>query len=119
MIGAVMLATAGCGTAYDHIEIFVIGGDRRSEASPSGVRIGEGGVVVIEARAVPAEEHSDYTGLESFELRMSDPRVARVRRGVLRNSWVINGADPGDTDMQVRIDGDLEYVIPVRVERQP
>jgi hypothetical protein len=37
----------------------------------------------------------------------------------LRNSWVINGAVPGDTTMQVRVDDILEQIIPVRVERQP
>lgn len=113
------LAAASCGGAYDRLELFVIGGDRRTEVSTERIRIGEGGVVVIEARAESDADHGEYNGLEELELRMSDSRVARVRKGVLKDSWVINGAEPGDTVMQIRVDGQLEQVVPVRVERQP
>jgi hypothetical protein len=118
-IAIALLAAAGCGSAYDGIDIFVIGGDRRAEVSPGGVRIGEGGVVVIEARPSADPDHEDFNALDEFELKMSDVRVANVRRGVLTHSFVINGADPGDTTLQVRVNDVLEQVIPVRVERQP
>ena len=119
LVAVACLVATSCTGAYDHLEIYVIGGDRRSEVSTERIRIGEGGVVVIEARAEHDLDHGEYNGLEEFELRMSDSRVARVRKGVLKDSWVINGAEPGDTVMQVRVDGELEQVIPVRVERQP
>ncbi len=119
LVALACLATASCTGTYDHVEIFVIGGDRRTEVSTDGIRIGEGGVVVIEARAEADPDGNEYNGLEEFELRMSDSRIAKVRKGVLADSWVISGAEPGDTIMQIRVDGRLEQIIPVRVERQP
>lgn len=108
-----------CGSAYDRVDIYVIGGDFDAVASPAGIRVTEGGVVVIEAEPIAEDGHKPYNGLERFELRVADTRIARVRHGVLKDSWVINGLEVGTTRLQVRVDGELEQLVPLQVAVQP
>jgi hypothetical protein len=115
VLAALAVVSASCGSAYDHVEIYTIGGDFDAVASPAGIRATEGGVVVLEAEPVAQEGHDAYDGLERFELRVADTRIARVRRGVLKDSWVVNGLEVGTTRVQVRVDGELEQLIPLQV----
>lgn len=123
VLAALLAPTAilgtSCGSAYERVDIYVIGGDFDAVASPAGIRVTEGGVVVVEAEPIAADEHDPYDGLERFELRVADTRIARVRRGVLKDSWVINGLEVGTTRVQVRVDGRLEQLIPMQVAAQP
>lgn len=115
VLAALAVVSASCGSAYDHVEIYTIGGDFDAVASPAGIRVTEGGVVVLEAEPIAQEGHDAYEGLERFELRVADTRIARVRRGVLKDSWVVNGLEVGTTRVQVRVDGELEQLIPLQV----
>lgn len=115
---ALAVFASGCGSAYGGVDIYVVGGDLDAVASPAGIRVTEGGVVVIEANPIAEEGHDDYNGLERFELRIADSRIARARRGVLKDTWVINGLAVGTTRVQVRVDGQLEHLIPMQVAAQ-
>ena len=119
VLAALVALSSSCGSAYDRVDIYTIGGDFDAVASPAGIRVSEGGVVVIEAEPIAQDGHNPYNGLERFELRVADTRIARVRRGVLKDSWVVNGLAVGTTRVQVRVDGELEQLVPLQVAAQP
>ena len=116
---AVLAATslgAGCSAEYGGISIYKVDGDAGSVADRSRIRLRQGRVLVFEAHVREADPDRPYQGFEEVELWSPERDVAEVRPVVLVDTWMVIGFSPGETQMQVRVDGDIVESVPIVVE---
>jgi hypothetical protein len=113
-----LLTLAACGSPYETLEVQRIAGDAQASLSDGAMEVTEGRVVVFEAKPIAASSHRDFDALDTLQLRATDPDVATVARGLATNTWMLIGGRAGETDLQVRVNGELEEIISVRVHPQ-
>ncbi len=109
------LGASACDPEYGELEIFVLDGTPGARASSTQMVVPVGGLLVFEAQP-RSDGAREYTGMERFELRTATFGVAELRRAVLRDTWVLNGLEAGETSIQVRVDGRTVDSIVVGVE---
>jgi hypothetical protein len=116
LLVAPLAAMAGCESSrYGHVELYRVGGHPDAGIAPSGLSLPEGGVLVFEAQPRADAASPEYSGLERFKLRPSDPDVAMAHRAILRDTWVVSGMSIGETRLQVLIDDQVVDDVPVEV----
>ncbi len=108
------LFAAACSPSYDGLRMTVLEGASTAEVDSAGIELVHGRVVVFEARPVSSVD-KDYEVSDTVELESTDDGVARVEPGVLVNTWMMFGVEPGDTEVEVRINGTTEDRIPVTI----
>lgn len=115
LAAASLVATACEQSRYGHVELYRVGGHPDAEIAPSGLSVPDGGVLVFEAQPRSEAASPEYTGLERFKLRPSDPDVAMAHRAILRDTWVVSGMSIGETRLQVLVDNEVVDDVPVEV----
>ncbi|MEM6995086.1 MAG: hypothetical protein AAF721_31525 [Myxococcota bacterium] len=114
-----LLATGACDPEYGSLRIKEGAGEiDYAFVSDRGIAIEEGKVVVVFAEPISANPNEEYEGLQAFDLQVHNEDVAVAHRGVLRDSFMIVGASPGTTDLDVLIDGRVQETLPVEVRVQ-
>ncbi len=107
---------AGCDPQYGSLRMKEGAGEvGAAYISDTGIVLEEGKVVVIFAEPISARSDNEYEGLERFELTSSNESIATIHRGVLRDSFVIVGASPGTTRMEVLVDNRQQETVPLEV----
>lgn len=93
---------------YDNLDVRAAAGDLDRASVTSRRTVLEHGRVVVIFVEPDSVGEPPYEGLEHLELRSVDPDVVGVRRGVLRDSFVLTGRSPGSTRLEVIIDDELQ-----------
>ena len=112
-LGMLGLVLAACGPDYDGLSITLVGGDAE-DIDRDGMVVTEGRAAVIEVE--PRSRRKDFDATDELTLESADESVAQVDPGVRVDTWMVRGVAPGETDVEVRIDGALEDRITITVK---
>lgn len=114
---AALGAAAGCQPHYNGLEIRYINGT--GEFSAAGIEIDEGQALAVEVTPVSDNRFEDYENFDIVELVSFNPTVMVVSPATDVNHFVLIGASPGNTGVDVSINGRDVDTLDATVQAQP
>ncbi len=108
------LLVGGCGPSYDGLRVTVLEGAETAEVDSAGIELVHGRVVLFEVEP-RSSGNKDYEVSDIVELASTDEAVARIEPGVKVDTWMMLGVAPGEAELEVRINGTAEDLIPVTI----
>ncbi len=116
LLASLVLGQLACDPSYDGISVKRVAGHVDAEASSQGLSVPEGGLLVFKPEV--HAEGGDYDVLDELEFSVFDASVAPVVRGLRVDTWMLLGSQPGSTEVEVIINGEVQDSIPVTVHAQ-
>ncbi len=118
MIALLVVATCvgvSCGPEFDYLDLYVVSEPAFAvDVGSDAVRLPAGATVVVTAHP-RSSKRKDYDSNTDLELNSENDAVFAVNPGLHRNEFAFIGISPGQTRIEVRVDGHLEDHIDVVV----
>lgn len=111
----VVLALVGCAPQYDTLTIRKRYGEPDSYAGLSGLGLRHGEVLVFEVHPQAVGDPATEVTME-VDIETTDFDIAVVRPSILTDTWAVNGARVGTTDMHIEVDGEIRETVQIEVE---
>ena len=109
MLGMLVVSalTACTQPVYSGIDIAQTDGDSDAEITVDGVRLTHGRVVIIEAR-LRSSTNEQFDALNQGWLRSANADIVQVRPTVYNFGYVLIGAGPGRTALEIMVDDEVQ-----------
>ncbi len=104
-----------CGPEFDYLEIDVVSEPTFDVVVDSDVVRLPAGTTVMVAAYPTSSNRKEYDSNTELQLTSENPVVFSVSPGLHRNEFAFSGIAPGETQMEVRVDGNLEDYLDVVV----